>query len=132
MSVKLSGTLPKSDVRNGVDVLHRELVNSPESRHVIVLVVDTANVKVDYTKEGPTYTPTAGVIHAEPILDAEARDAVLQHVAVERAGRLGESELDLDFGVSDPVDNIFRDAAKRFADNGVTVTFGDENNDDNN
>lgn len=132
MSVKLSGNLPKDDDRrNGMDEIFGDLVKRPEDRHVVVLVVDCAYTKVTHSADGPYYTPTAGIIHAEPITDPGARDEVLEHLAATRAERRGESELDLDFGISDPVDRVFRDAAKTFERNNVTVSFGekDENND---
>lgn len=131
MSVKLAGGLP-DEPRSGMDLLHGQLVNHPQGRHVVIAVIDCAYTKVKHSEDGPTFTPTAGIRYIEPLLDRPTQDAVLEHLAAARAERLGRDELDLDFGVTDPVDNIFRDAAKRFADNGVTVTFGDDSNDDNN
>jgi len=112
MGVKLASSLPDDDRRNGMDVLFPALVREPEGRHVVVLVVDCAYTKVTHTPDGPLYAPAAGIIHAEPITDGRARDEILHHLAAHRAERQGEQELDLDFGFSDPVNDLFRDAAQ--------------------
>lgn len=80
MTVKLSGKLPDAD-RSGLDLLVGDLVRHPETRHVVIAVIDCARTTVDHGGDGDTYTPTAG--------------------GRIRAERVDGGTLDFDFGVSD-------------------------------
>lgn len=117
MTVKLSAALPKEFDANGMERLHRALVQHPERRHLVVMVIDTAKKQIDYTAGGEV-TPIAGVLFIEPIQDAEDRDEVLEIMARTRAERTGDGTLDFDFGVSDP----FADTVRRMHDEGFTFS----------
>ncbi|MGY4859539.1 hypothetical protein [Cryobacterium sp. AP23] len=119
MGVKLSGSLPDAD-RQGPDKLQGQLVKHPDDRHLVIMVINSPSVKVDHGQEGDTYTPTAGVLFAEPVLDRDDINEVLEIMGRCRAIRLDDATLDFDFGIGDPL----ADAAKKFRDSGVTVEFG--------
>ena len=99
MTVKLSAALPKEFDANGMERLHSQLVQHPERRHLIVMVVDTAKKQIDYTAGGEV-TPVAGVLFIEPIRDPEDVDTVTEIMARTRAERTGDGTLDFDFGTS--------------------------------
>lgn len=117
MTVKLSAALPKEFDANGMERLHAQLVQHPERRHLVVMVIDTAKKQIDYTAGGEV-TPVAGVLFIEPIRDPEDVDVVTEIMARVRAERTGDGALEFDFGVSDP----FADTMKRMRDEGITVT----------
>ena len=119
MGVKLSGSLPDAD-RQGLDRLQGQLVKRPDDRHLVIMVVNSPSVKVDHGQDGDIYTPTAGVLFAEPVLDRDDINEVLEILSRCRATRLDDATLDFDFGIGDPL----ADAAKKFRDAGVTVEFG--------
>ncbi|MEN0022022.1 MAG: hypothetical protein AAGC61_01985 [Microbacterium sp.] len=121
MTVKLSAALPKEFDANGMERLHRQLVQHPERRHLVVMVVDTAKKQIDYTAGGEV-TPIAGVLFIEPIQDAEDAEQVLDIMARTRAERTGDGTLDFDFGVGDP----FADTVKRMRDEGITIQVDGE------
>jgi hypothetical protein len=121
MTVKLSAALPKEFDANGMERLHRSLVQHPERRHLIVMVVDTAKKQIDYTAGGEV-TPVAGILFIEPIQDAEDADQVLDIMARTRAERTGDGTLDFDFGVGDPL----ADTIKRMRDEGINISVNGE------
>lgn len=98
MTVKLSASLPKEFDANGLERLHRDLVQHPEDRHLIVMVVDTAKKQIDYTAGGEV-TPVAGILFIEPIRDADDVATVLDIMQRTQAERTGNDTLDFDFGV---------------------------------
>lgn len=98
MGVKLSGSLPDAD-RSGLDLLHGELVRKPSRRHVVIAVIDCARTTVDHGDDGEKYTPTAGVLFIEPVLDAEDIATVEDVLDRARATRKGDDTLDFDFGI---------------------------------
>lgn len=110
MSVKLAGRLPDEYDHNGMDRLHGELVQFPDRRHVIVLVVDCLRTTIEHGGSDERYTPTVGVIFAEPVTDPVDQRHVLEVLARHRAERTGDATLDLDFGVEDPLARTFRAA----------------------
>jgi len=116
MGVKLAGALPKEYDRNGMDRLHAQLVGNPERRHVVVIVVDCARTTIDHDGGEELYTPTAGVLFAEPITDRDDRTEILEAMARHRAERTGDATLDFDFGVEDPLAETIR----KMQDDGVT------------
>jgi len=104
MSVKLAGALPKEHSRNGMERLHQHLVQHPERRHLIVMVVDCATTKVDHDGGEDIYTPTAGVLFVEPIVDPEDVDTIIDIFGRVRGERIDDGTLDFDFGVgADPL-----------------------------
>lgn len=116
MGVKLSSKLPDAD-RSGLDVLQGELVRHPESRHLVVAVIDCARTTVDHGDNGDTYTPTAGVLFIEPVLDAEDVATVVEILGRIRAERVDGGTLDFDFGVGDPLaESGSRTGGRRAAD----------------
>lgn len=118
MGVKLSGSLPDAD-RQGMDRLQGQLVKRPDDRHLVIMVVNSPSVKVDHGQDGDVYTPTAGVLFAEPVLDRDDINDVLEVLGRCRATRLDDATLDFDFGVGDPL----ADAAKKMRAEGVSVEF---------
>ena len=125
MTVKLAAALPKEFDANGMERLHAQLVQHPERRHLVVMVVDSDHRTID-DKAGGAITPYAGILFIEPIQDADDIDAVTDIMVRVRAERTGDATLDLDFGVSD---NPLADTIKRMRDEGIDVTFhrtGDE------
>lgn len=123
MTVKLSGALPKDFDANGVERLHSKLVQHPERRHLVVMVVDTARKNIDYTAGGEV-TPVMGILFIEPIQESDDIDVITEIMARVRAERTGDATLDFDFGVGDAL----ADTIARMRDEGITVTFpkGDE------
>ncbi|AZS46643.1 DNA translocase FtsK [Microbacterium oxydans] len=125
MTVKLSAALPKEFDANGMERLHAQLVQHPERRHLVVMVIDTAKKDIDYTRGGEI-TPTAGVLFVEPIQDADDAEYVLDIMARTRAERIGDGTLDFDFGVKDKLGETIQ----RMREEGVTVTFGANSTDE--
>jgi len=121
MTVKLSSALPKEFDANGMERLHSQLVQHPERRHLVVMVIDTAKKDIDYTRGGEI-TPTAGVLFVEPIQDADDAEYVLDIMARTRAERIGDGTLDFDFGVRDRLGETIQ----RMREEGTTVTFGSD------
>ncbi|WP_193596116.1 hypothetical protein [Microbacterium sp. YJN-G] len=117
MTVKLSAALPKEFDANGMERLHAQLVQHPERRHLVVMVIDTAKKQIDYTAGGEV-TPVAGVLFIEPIRDADDVEVVTEIMARVRAERTGDGTLEFDFGVGDP----FADTMQRMRDEGITFT----------
>ena len=70
-------------------------------RHVVVMVVDCLRTTVDHAG-GDRYTPTAGILFVEPILDEEDADTVLDVMGRVRAERCNDGTIDFDFGVAQP------------------------------
>jgi muconolactone delta-isomerase len=118
MTVKLSAALPKDFDANGMERLHAQLVQHPERRHLIVMVVDTAKKQIDYTAGGEV-TPVAGILFIEPIRDADDVEAVTEIMARVPAERTGDGTLEFDFGVGDP----FADTMQRMRDEGITFNI---------
>jgi hypothetical protein len=99
MGVKLSSTLPKDPSHNGT----YRIVDHPERRHVVVMVVDCVRTTIDHNGEDE-FTPTMGALFVEPITDEGDVEAVLDIVSRVRAERNGNATLDFDFGVgADPL-----------------------------
>ncbi|MFD6699724.1 MULTISPECIES: DNA translocase FtsK [unclassified Microbacterium] len=117
MTVKLSASLPKEFDANGMERLHAQLVQHPERRHVVVMIVDTARKTINY-EAGGEVTPFAGVLFIEPIQDAEDIDVVTEVMARVRAERTGDATLEFDFGVKDP----FADTMKRMREEGFSFS----------
>jgi hypothetical protein len=116
--VKLSAVLP--DIAySGMDRIYAALVRKPETRHVIIAVIDCSSTKVDHGSNGDTYTPTAGVLFVEPISDADDVNTIIEVMGRTRAERIDDATLDFDFGVGDP----FGAAAQNIRDNVTEVTF---------
>lgn len=107
MTVKLSAALPKEFDANGMERLHAQLVQHPERRHLVVMVIDTAKKQIDYTAGGEV-TPVAGVLFIEPIQDPEDRDVVSEIMSRIRAERTGDGTLEFDFGLGDPLGDTLR------------------------
>src|SRR6185437_9044548 len=105
MVVKLSGSLPEDIDANGMYLLNGDLVQHPERRHVVVMIVDLATIRQTHDGQGGLRAePTAGIRHIEPIRDEEDVNAILDIVARERAERVNDATLDFDFGVgADPL-----------------------------
>lgn len=118
MTVKLSAALPKEFDANGMERLHAQLVQHPERRHLIVMVIDTAKKQIDYTAGGEV-TPVAGVLFIEPIQDADDIEVVSEVMSRVRAERTGDGTLEFDFGLGNPL----ADTLRRMKDEGVNVTF---------
>ena len=124
--VKLSGSLPQEYDRNGMDKLHTQLVNHPDRRHVVILVIDNLRTTIEHGGDDERYTPTAGVLFIEPVTDRDDRATVVEVLARHRAERTGDATLDFDFGVEDPL----AETVRKMRDQGVSVTVtqhgGDE------
>ena len=118
MTVKLSAALPKEFDANGMERLHAQLVQHPERRHLIVMVIDTAKKQIDYTAGGEV-TPVAGVLFIEPIQDADDIEVVSEVMSRVRAERTGDGTLEFDFGLGNPL----ADTLRRMKDEGIDVTF---------
>lgn len=118
MTVKLSAALPKEFDANGMERLHAQLVQHPERRHLVVMVIDTAKKQIDYTAGGEV-TPVAGVLFIEPIQDADDIEVVSEVMSRVRAERTGDGTLEFDFGLGNPL----ADTLRRMKDEGVNVTF---------
>lgn len=118
MTVKLSAALPKEFDANGMERLHAQLVQHPERRHLIVMVIDTAKNQIDYTAGGEV-TPVAGVLFIEPIQDPDDVEAVSEVMSRVRAERTGDGTLEFDFGLGNPL----ADTLRRMKDEGINVTF---------
>ena len=118
MTVKLSAALPKEFDANGMERLHAPLVQHPERRHLIVMVIDTAKKQIDYTAGGEV-TPVAGVLFIEPIQDADDIEVVSEVMSRVRAERTGDGTLEFDFGLGNPL----ADTLRRMKDEGIDVTF---------
>ena len=118
MTVKLSAALPKDYDANGMERLHAQLVQHPERRHLIVMVIDTAKKQIDYTAGGEV-TPVAGVLFIEPIQDADDIEVVSEVMSRVRAERTGDGTLEFDFGLGNPL----ADTLRRMKDEGIDVTF---------
>lgn len=116
MGVKLSSSLPDAD-RQGMDRLQGPLVKRPDDRHLVIIVVNSPSVKVDHGQDGDVFTPTAGVLFAEPVLDRDDINDVLEILGRCRATRLDDATLDFDFGVGDPL----ADAAKKMRADGFDL-----------
>lgn len=101
MTVKLSAALPRDFDASGVEVLHRDLVNHPEDRHLLVMIVDTAKKQIDYTAGGEV-TPVMGILFVEPIRDADDVATVLDIMQRVQGERTGNDTLDFDFGMDKP------------------------------
>lgn len=120
MGVKLASKLPQEHDRNGMDRLHSQLVGNPDRRHVIVMVVDCLRTTIEHGGGGDEYfTPTAGILFAEPITDRDDRAAVVEVLARHRAERTGDATLDFDFGVEDPLAETIR----KMGEEGIRVDF---------
>lgn len=118
MTVKLSAALPKEFDANGMERLHAQLVQHPERRHLVVMVIDTAKKQIDYTAGGEV-TPVAGVLFIEPIQDADDIEVVSEVMSRVRAERTGDGTLEFDFGIGNPL----ADTLRRMKDEGIDVTF---------
>jgi DNA segregation ATPase FtsK/SpoIIIE-like protein len=94
-------------------------VRHPESRHLVIAVIDCARTTVDHGVDGDVYTPTAGVLFIEPIIDRDDRESIVDILARTRAQRTGDATLDFDFGVEDPLAETIR----KMSDDGVSVSF---------
>lgn len=101
MTVKLSAALPKDFDACGVELLHRDLVNHPTDRHLVVMVVDTAKKQIDYTAGGEV-TPVMGILFIEPIRDRGDVDQILDIMQRVQGERTGNDTLDFDFGMNAP------------------------------
>lgn len=121
MTVKLSAALPKEFDANGMERLHAQLVQHPERRHLVVMVIDTAKKQIDYTAGGEV-TPVAGVLFIEPIQDPDDVETVTEVMSRVRAERTGDATLDFDFGIGNP----FADTLRRMKEEGINVTINGE------
>lgn len=122
MTVKMSGSLPNEWDRNGMEVLHSQLVAHPDRRHVVVMVVDTIRTTIEHGGEDERYTPTVGALYIEPIRDRDDVVAVSEIMSRARATRTGDATLDFDFGVEDPL----KAAAADFLKHGRGVFVADD------
>lgn len=118
MTVKLSAALPKEFDANGMERLHAQLVQHPERRHLVVMVIDTAKKQIDYTAGGEV-TPVAGVLFIEPIQDPGDVEIVSEIMSRVRAERTGDGTLEFDFGLGNPL----ADTLRRMKDEGINVSF---------
>lgn len=118
MTVKLSAALPKEFDSNGMERLHAQLVQHPERRHLVVMVIDTAKKQIDYTAGGEV-TPVAGILFIEPIQDSDDIEVVSEVMSRVRAERTGDGTLEFDFGIGNPL----ADTLRRMKDDGINVTF---------
>ncbi|KDA05549.1 hypothetical protein DC31_13735 [Microbacterium sp. CH12i] len=119
MGVKLSGSLPQEYDRNGMDRLHSQLVGHPDRRHLIVMVVDNLRTTIEHGGDDERYTPTAGVLFIEPVVDRDDKDTITEILARVRAERTGDATLDFDFGFEDPL----AETVRKMAADGMTVSF---------
>lgn len=95
MGVKLLGSLPGGD-RNGLDVLHGDLVRHSEESHFVIGVIDCARTTIDHGDDGDVYTPIAKLLYIEPIRDPE-HVAVLEEIfGAARAERTGNGTITFD------------------------------------
>lgn len=117
MTVKLSAALPKEFDANGMERLHAQLVQHPERRHLVVMVIDTAKKQIDYTAGGEV-TPVAGVLFIEPIQDPEDVEVVSEVMSRVRAERTGDGTLEFDFGIGNP----FAETVQRMRDEGFSFS----------
>jgi hypothetical protein len=120
MTTKLSGRLPDTE-ESGMDKIQGALVKHPERRHVVLTIMDCVSTKVDHTRDGDIFTPTAGIVFAEPLRDQDDINAVLEIMGRVRAERLEDGTLDFDFGLADDPSDA---AANSFLRNATGVFAG--------
>jgi len=90
VAVKLSGTLPKGTDHSGMELLHRQLVTDPEAAHYVIAMIDCGSTKVDHEPgEGDVYTPTARILHIEPMLTDEQQEIVKELLGEAKARQTG-------------------------------------------
>lgn len=70
---RLRAALPNDADHNGLGVIHRELMAEPGKRQILLLVVDTAQIVDDLSKN--TQFPVLAIHHVEPILEVDRADA---------------------------------------------------------
>ena len=122
MGTKISSKLPDHE-DNGLDTIAGLLVTEPDKRYLAIVVLGSNGHKVEHTKNGDVFTPTAGVVAVEPVIDSQDINTLTEIIGRVQAARLGKADVQLDFGVEDPSD--LDNAATAFLRNasGVDVTF---------
>ena len=108
MTVKLSSALPDEEC-SGVHLLQDQLVRKPDSRHVLVMVVDCGKQTTEFGSQGRTITPTMRVLYVEPMCDEEDINDAVRLIGAARGVRLNRTELDFEgLGVGDPFESLAR------------------------
>ncbi len=97
MGVKLSGTLPGGD-RNGLDVLHGDLVRNADESHFVIAVIDCGRTAIDHGATGDTYTPIARLLYIEAVRDADDIATLEDIIGRIRAERVGGGTITFDLG----------------------------------
>lgn len=97
MGVKLSGSLPGGD-RNGLDVLHGDLVRHADQSHFVIGVIDCGRTTVDHGDTGDTYTPTARFLYLEAVQDPDDVATLEDIIGRIRAERVGGGTITFDLG----------------------------------
>lgn len=103
--MKLKSALPKEQ-KNGLEAIHTAAIKSPMTKHLIIAVVDAAEVK-EYPDKEATFEILR--IEAVPEIHQGAIAALLESIFEERTGSTR-----LDMGIEDDLDlrNLFRKKAK--------------------
>jgi hypothetical protein len=82
---RLNSSMPKGEA-NGLDSLARELIDSPETVHVVVALVDCKAIKTDI--DTGDIEPTARIRRIEPIKgDRDLIAKVMRRAMEERTGK---------------------------------------------
>lgn len=82
---KLNASLPKGEA-NGLDAIARDLIDSPDRVHVVLMLVDCKSVTTDM--DSGDVIPTARIRRVEPITrDKERVMLMLRRAMEERTGK---------------------------------------------
>ena len=104
MTIKLDGKLPAEADRNGLEVLHRQLMEEPHKLHAVIMIIDRRSY--EHSDDDGADIPKARVRAVEAVRGDDLRVA-RQLMDRARESRLGRVQLP--FGLEDEVRSAFRD-----------------------
>ena len=89
--IRLWATLPKDNNANGLGALEKLLMEDPDGEQLIIARVNRRRATID--DDSHETTPTARIIHAELVTDADQRAHALNLLRSALHARTGEQEL---------------------------------------
>jgi hypothetical protein len=80
------------DGSNGLGRIEPTLITRPDTRHIVIGVLDCVSHRLDWTEDGERVTPTAAFAFIEPVTEPGSVQRLVDMLVAERMARMAPPE----------------------------------------